>query len=136
MWKSLFFVLASSWLVSCVPPPHPAVIQARREEEFLPQHLRSRALYNPHLREVLPLSSLLHSGEQLVYERESDKVPRTKIYNLLTHSGLVPRQFHQHPQFQFHQFRPAPQFHAPQFHSPPVFHDPPFLPNPDVLQRL
>ncbi|KAI8436773.1 hypothetical protein MSG28_010239 [Choristoneura fumiferana] len=64
---------------------------------------------------------------QKVYDRESDKVPRRQIYNLLTHSGLVPRQRFQ----KIHQ----PLFHQ-QIHRPPHFHDPPFYPSPELLQHL
>ncbi|XP_073956890.1 uncharacterized protein [Choristoneura fumiferana] len=127
MLKSVYLLLTTTWLASCLPPPHPKVVAVRQEEEYLPQHLRSRALHNPHLREILPLTSLLHSGEQIVYDRESDKVPRRQIYNLLTHSGLVPRQRFQ----KIHQ----PLFHQ-QIHRPPHFHDPPFYPSPELLQHL
>lgn len=62
------FVLAVSLvhLVNCLPPPHPDVEAVRLEEEQLPPNLRSPALHNPNLQEVLPLSSLLHNGENLV----------------------------------------------------------------------
>ncbi|VVC89335.1 unnamed protein product [Leptidea sinapis] len=57
-------VLSSAYLASCIPPPHPAVVAVRQAEELLPPHLRSPALSNPHLQRVLPLTSLLHNGEQ------------------------------------------------------------------------
>lgn len=64
--KSLLLLLTSAYLASCLPPPHPAVVAVRREEELLPPHLRSPALHNPRLREILPLTSLLHHGEMVV----------------------------------------------------------------------
>lgn len=66
--KSILLVLTSTYLASCipVPPPHPAVLAVRREEELLPLYLKSPTIFNPHLQEVLPLTSLLHNGEQPV----------------------------------------------------------------------
>ncbi|KAI5644287.1 hypothetical protein NE865_03656 [Phthorimaea operculella] len=96
--KSVLLVLTSSYLASCLPPPHPAVVQVRREEEQLPFYLRSRTLWNPNLQEVLPLSSLLHEGETPVFEREADHVSRQEIYNILTHAGFLRRRPpHQQP---------------------------------------
>ncbi|KAL4713993.1 hypothetical protein ACJJTC_005624 [Scirpophaga incertulas] len=118
----------------CLPPPHPAVVAVRREEERLPPHLRSPALFNPHLREVLPLTSVLHKGEKPVYHRESDHVPRQEIYNILTHAGFLPRRpgFYQPPRHR-NKHRPA---HRPNDLFEDHFHDPSLFFNPDLLQHL
>ncbi|KPJ05330.1 hypothetical protein RR46_00597 [Papilio xuthus] len=63
---AIALLLLSCYLVSCFPPPHPAVVQVRLEEELLPEELRSPALRNPHLQEILPLTSVLHEGEKPV----------------------------------------------------------------------
>ncbi|XP_013186816.1 uncharacterized protein LOC106132048 [Amyelois transitella] len=125
--KHLVLLLSSCYLASCIPPPHPAVVQVRHEEEQLPGHLRSPALHNPHLREVLPLASLLHHGEKLVHHREADDVGRHQIYNVLTHAGLIPRRRH-FPQ-------PPTQHYAPT-HPHQNFFEPPAFTNPDILQHL
>ncbi|XP_049873901.1 uncharacterized protein LOC126372252 [Pectinophora gossypiella] len=90
--KSILLVLTSTYLATCLPPPHPAVVAVRRQEEQLPPHLRSPTLWNPHLQEILPLTSLLHEGESPVFERAADNVSRQEIYNILTHAGFVPRR--------------------------------------------
>lgn len=66
--KYILLVLTSSYLASCipVPPPHPAVVAVRQEEELLPVYLKSPHIFNTHLQQVLPLTSLLHQGEQPV----------------------------------------------------------------------
>ncbi|KAJ2949045.1 hypothetical protein O0L34_g5986 [Tuta absoluta] len=136
--KSILLVLTSSYLASCLPPPHPAVVQVRREEEQLPFYLRSRALWNPNLQEVLPLSSLLHEGETPVFDREADHVSRQEIYNILTHAGFLRRRPpHQQPDphHMNHQRsrggqRNHHQNHGHQHSGPPQFG------NPEILQYL
>lgn len=66
--KSILLVLTSTYLASCIPipPPHPAVVAVRQEEELLPLYLKSSKIFNPHLQQILPLTSLLHYGEQPV----------------------------------------------------------------------
>ncbi|CAH2048608.1 unnamed protein product, partial [Iphiclides podalirius] len=88
----IVLLISCACFVDCIPPPHPAVVAVRQEEELLPVHLRSPALHNPHLQELLQLTSVLHSGEKPVYQREADLVSRREIYNILTHAGLVHRQ--------------------------------------------
>ncbi|CAK1551058.1 unnamed protein product [Leptosia nina] len=119
-----FLVLTSAYLASCLPPPHPAVVAVRQAEELLPSHLRSPALRNPHLQDILSLTSVLHPGENAVFEREAEKVPRREIYKILTHAGFIGRRnyLNQHP-------APYRTFH-------PSDHDSPFLHNPEALQYL
>ncbi|XP_028043081.1 uncharacterized protein LOC114252695 [Bombyx mandarina] len=93
--KYILIVLSCAFLVNC-QPPHPDVVAVRQQEEHLPPHLRSPVLHNPNLQEVLPLTSLLHNGEKLVYEREANKVSRNEIYNILTHAGFISRQKYAH----------------------------------------
>ncbi|CAF4917439.1 unnamed protein product [Pieris macdunnoughi] len=111
-------------LVGCLPPPHPAVVAVRQSEELLPPHLRSPALRNPHLQEILPLTSLLHHGENVVFEREADNVSRSEIYKILTHAGFLRRQNY------LKQYKPE------YFGNYPPSHDSSFLLNPEVLQYL
>ncbi|KAJ8731422.1 hypothetical protein PYW07_004586 [Mythimna separata] len=93
MKTTLVFLLTTcTSLVKCLPPPHPDVLAVRREEERLHPLLRSPALRNPHLLQILPLTSLLHKGENLVYARDAHDVSRKEIYKILTHAGLIPRK--------------------------------------------
>ncbi|KAF9418788.1 hypothetical protein HW555_004455 [Spodoptera exigua] len=107
--KSLVLLLTTcSCLVSSIPPPHPDVLAVRQEEERLPPILRSPALRNPHLLQVLPLTSLLHKGEKLVYARDAHDVPRKEIHKILTHAGLIPRKTFPSPAEYSHRFNHIP----------------------------
>ncbi|KPJ08432.1 hypothetical protein RR48_12185 [Papilio machaon] len=129
---AIAFLLSCTYLASCFPPPHPAVVQVRLEEERLPEDLRSPALRNPHLQEILPLTSVLHEGEKPVFQREADTVSRREIYNILTHAGFIPRQ----------RGLPPPTYHRqrnhktsqPQITSQQNYDIP--LSNTDLLQYL
>ncbi|XP_026327649.1 sodium channel protein Nach-like [Hyposmocoma kahamanoa] len=92
--KSILLVLTSTYLASCtpIPPPHPVVVAVRQEEELLPLYLKSPHNFNPHLQQILPLTSLLHHGEKPVYHRDTDDVSRQEVYNILTHAGFIPRR--------------------------------------------
>ncbi|CAH1638186.1 unnamed protein product [Spodoptera littoralis] len=132
--RSLVLLLTTcSCLVSSIPPPHPDVLAVRQEEERLPPILRSPALRNPHLLQVLPLTSLLHKGENLVYARDAHDVSRKEIYKILTHAGLIPRK----------KFPPSEYSHSHRFNHIPIsinkwneadFSDSAF--NQEVLQFL
>ncbi|CAB3221909.1 unnamed protein product [Arctia plantaginis] len=97
MMLSLVLLLATcTCLVNSLPPPHPDVEAVRKEEELLHPLQRSQALRNPHLLKILPLSSLLHEGEKLVFARDAHDVSREEIYKILTHAGLIPRRLRPH----------------------------------------
>ncbi|KAM3965322.1 uncharacterized protein ACR2FA_000712 [Aphomia sociella] len=133
--RRILLLLTGTYVVSCLPPPHPAVVAVQREEELLPSFMRSPLLHNHRLMEILSLTSLLHEGEKLVYEREADNVPRRDIYNILTHAGLISRnQFHQRPH-QHHQHSSPiyPQHHVTEQQQ---FNEHSILSNPELLQHL
>ncbi|CAG4956007.1 uncharacterized protein LOC123696298 [Colias croceus] len=127
MIKSIVLLLTSTYLANGIPPPHPAVVAVRHAEEQLPFHLRSPALWNRNLQEVLPLTSLLHNGEKAVFEREADTVSRTEIYKILTHAGFIGRRNY------INQYPSNKHNHA---HYYPPSNDSPFVLNPDLLQYL
>ncbi|RVE42928.1 hypothetical protein evm_012427 [Chilo suppressalis] len=131
--RALFLIISSITLVKC-HPPHPAVVAVRQEEERLPPYLRSQALHNPHLQQILPLTSLLHDGENLVYERESDNVPRQEIYNILTHAGFLPRRPGHYKLTQYRMHRHRPSAH----HQNDLINDNylDFFSDPELLQHL
>ncbi|XP_041979635.1 uncharacterized protein LOC121733442 [Aricia agestis] len=123
MKTSLLLLLAVIHASVAYPsgPPHPAVVAVRHEEEQLPPHLRKPAIFNPRVHAIISLTSLLHHGENLVYDREADKVPRHEIYKILTHAGFLARQKLNH----------GPQYnpYSPDFEAQ-------FLHNPELLQYL
>ncbi|CAH0691822.1 unnamed protein product [Spodoptera exigua] len=132
--KSLVLLLTTcSCLVSSIPPPHPDVLAVRQEEERLPPILRSPALRNPHLLQVLPLTSLLHKGEKLVYARDAHDVPRKEIHKILTHAGLIPRKTFPSPVEYSHRFNHIP-ISIPEKWSEGEFSDS-YL-NQEILQFL
>ncbi|CAK1580234.1 unnamed protein product [Parnassius mnemosyne] len=135
MKATLLLLMTSMYLVDSIPPPHPAVVAVREEEEHLPTHLRSPALHNPHLQEILPLTSLLHSGEKPVYHREADSVSRREIYDILTHAGLFPRQPGLPPPSYYNNQRHNKSRAQHEITSPQHF-DVPFLSSTDLLQYL
>ncbi|KAL0838872.1 hypothetical protein ABMA28_016897 [Loxostege sticticalis] len=129
--RVILLLLSTTTLAWCYPP-HPAVVAVRHEEEKLPPHLRSHALHNPHLQNILPLTSLLHKGEKLVFQREADDVSRREIYNILTHAGLLPRDPRFHPTPTHQQNRPFPHQNVNHKH----FLEHSLFANPELLQHL
>ncbi|XP_045448051.1 uncharacterized protein LOC123656404 [Melitaea cinxia] len=120
-------ILATTTIVNCLPPPHPEVVAVRQAEALLPPHLKSPALRNPHLLHTLELTSLLHSGEKLVYDREADHVPRREIYDILTHAGFIGRKKH------INQSPPKHLNHAKTYHQS---YDSSFIFDSDIAQYL
>lgn len=91
--KSLVFLLTTcTCLVRCLPPPHPDVLAVRQEEERLHPLQRSPALRNPHLLQVLPLTSLLHKGENLV-RTELHLILKLNPVKVLTSNEVQLNQF-------------------------------------------
>nr|XP_026492272.1 uncharacterized protein LOC113397955 [Vanessa tameamea] len=125
--RIIFLILASTAIVNCIPPPHPAVVAVRQAESLLPPHLKSPALRNPHLLQALELTSLLHNGEKPVFEREADNVPRREIYNILTHAGFIGRKSRFHQELHKHPNQAEVYLGS---------HDSPFTYNTDLLQYL
>ncbi|XP_055711533.1 uncharacterized protein LOC129806785 [Phlebotomus papatasi] len=73
--------------------PHHAVLNIEQEENLLPDHLKNPFLRTPRVAAALAVSSWFGHGEEPVFEREADKIPRSEIYTVLTHAGLIPRRF-------------------------------------------
>ncbi|XP_031766229.1 uncharacterized protein LOC113520766 [Galleria mellonella] len=136
--RRILLILMGLYLVNCLPPPHPAVVAVLQQERQLPPHMRSPAFQNPHLLKLLSLTSLLHKGEKVVYDREADDVSRREIYNILTHAGLISRnQFHRPPALPQHRhqkhFNSQAQNHNP--HEQHIYEQS-ILSSPELLQHL
>lgn len=71
---------------------HSEVIQAAAFEAQLPSNLLNPFYQNPALRPFLAKSSWFGPGEKLVKNRETEKIHRNSIFNVLNHAGLLPQQ--------------------------------------------
>ncbi|XP_032591892.1 uncharacterized protein LOC6562169 [Drosophila grimshawi] len=71
---------------------HVAVLENAAWEQTLPQQLQNPFYKTPRVRDALARSSWFGPGEQVVLERQAEKIPRMEIYNVLSHAGLIPRR--------------------------------------------
>lgn len=71
---------------------HPAVLENDAAEDLYPSHLRNPFYKTPRVRQVLSKFSWFGYGEQPVFNRIADAIPRREIYKLMTHSGLAARE--------------------------------------------
>lgn len=62
------------------------------EESIWPDHLKNPHYQNPRIRAVLARSSWFAPGENRVTDRETSKIDRNNIFNVLNHAGLLPQQ--------------------------------------------
>ncbi|XP_023175059.1 uncharacterized protein LOC111602287 [Drosophila hydei] len=69
---------------------HIAVVENAAWEQTLPQQLQNPFYKTPRVRDALARSSWFGPGEQVVFERQAEKIPRMEIYNVLSHAGLIP----------------------------------------------
>ncbi|XP_018397463.1 PREDICTED: uncharacterized protein LOC108775556 [Cyphomyrmex costatus] len=70
---------------------HPAVIINSAMEDNLPYQLRNDFYKDPSIAAGLAKESWFIDKEMQVIEREADKIPKEKIYNVLHNAGLVRR---------------------------------------------
>ncbi|XP_049886084.1 uncharacterized protein LOC126380597 [Pectinophora gossypiella] len=71
--------------------PHPAVELNAASEALLPRELlKSNAFYdNPSIAAGLAKESWFTNKEMQVVEREAEKIPREKIYNIVKSAGFL-----------------------------------------------
>ncbi|XP_041982733.1 uncharacterized protein LOC121735842 [Aricia agestis] len=71
--------------------PHPAVeLNAASESQLPPELLKSHDFYsNPSIAAGLAKESWFTKKEMQVVEREAEKIPRQKIYDLVSHAGFL-----------------------------------------------
>lgn len=70
---------------------HRAVLENDVQEAYLPYHYRNPFLQSPRFRQAIEWSSWFHPGENLVENRETDRISRQAIFNVLQHAGFIPR---------------------------------------------
>lgn len=71
---------------------HKDVVLAAAYEAQLPSNLLNPFYQNPQLRPFLAKSSWFGPGEKLAKNRETEKIERNSIFNVLNHAGLLPQQ--------------------------------------------
>ncbi|XP_076624122.1 uncharacterized protein LOC143343274 [Colletes latitarsis] len=69
--------------------PHPANLLTSALEDTLPNHLRNDFYKNPRIAARLAQESWFINKEMQVIDRDTDKIPREKIYNVLHNAGFV-----------------------------------------------
>ncbi|KAH8334340.1 hypothetical protein KR059_009070, partial [Drosophila kikkawai] len=96
VWPALALALLSLLAVIEARPQrnlqHVAVVENAAWEQTLPQQFQNPFYKTPRVRDALARSSWFGPGEEVVYDRQAEKIPRMEIYNVLSHAGLIPRR--------------------------------------------
>jgi hypothetical protein len=71
-------------------PTNPIVVAAFQREALLPPHMQNSFYKNPKIAETLAQNSWFGPGEQHAVNRETEKIPREKIFIILKNAGLLP----------------------------------------------
>ncbi|XP_008214477.1 uncharacterized protein LOC100114498 [Nasonia vitripennis] len=73
------------------PLPHPAVLENDAMEALLPEHLKNDFYKNPHIVAALAEPSWFGHKEAQVTNRETDMIPREKVFHILHNAGFIRR---------------------------------------------
>ncbi|KAH8248644.1 hypothetical protein KR032_001717, partial [Drosophila birchii] len=96
VWSALALALLTFLVVVEARPQrnlqHVAVVENAAWEQTLPQQFQNPFYKTPRVRDALARSSWFGPGEEVVYDRQAEKIPRMEIYNVLSHAGLIPRR--------------------------------------------
>ncbi|XP_054083998.1 uncharacterized protein LOC105219368 [Zeugodacus cucurbitae] len=90
-WVAILLIVTLTW-ARPQRYAHIAVIENDAYEQTLPNSLRNPFYKTPRVREALAKSSWFGPGEEPVYDRQAEKIPRAEIYNVLSHAGLINRR--------------------------------------------
>ncbi|KAK9511416.1 hypothetical protein O3M35_000077 [Rhynocoris fuscipes] len=74
------------------PLAHRDVLLNAEAEAQLPSHLLNPFYKNPRIAEALAKESWFGPGEVHVTQRETEKIPRTKVVSVLKNAGLARRK--------------------------------------------
>ncbi|XP_017891036.1 uncharacterized protein LOC108631556 isoform X2 [Ceratina calcarata] len=69
--------------------PHPANVLNSAIEDTLPNELRNNFYKDPRIAARLAEESWFFNKEMQVIDRETDKIPREKVYHVLHNAGFV-----------------------------------------------
>ncbi|XP_065337827.1 uncharacterized protein LOC135938176 [Cloeon dipterum] len=69
--------------------PHHSVVSAAEEESFLPEQYKNPFYKNPRIAQALAKESWKLNGEEMVYQREAEKIPRQKVFSILKQAGFI-----------------------------------------------
>ncbi|XP_032680182.1 uncharacterized protein LOC116848336 [Odontomachus brunneus] len=100
--NSMNVIILFTLMATCVATPifvahpttvlaHPAVLINSAMEDNLPNELRNDFYKNSNIAAGLAKESWFIDKESQVLDRETDKIPREKIYSVLHNAGLVRR---------------------------------------------
>jgi len=70
-------------------PAHRDVVANAEEESYLPEHLKNPFYKNPRIAQALAKESWKLNGEEQVFQREAEKIPRQKVYSILKQAGFI-----------------------------------------------
>lgn len=71
-------------------PTNPIVVAAFQREALLPPQMQNAFYKNPKIAETLAQNSWFGPGEQHAVNRDTEKIPREKIFIILKNAGLLP----------------------------------------------
>uniref|UniRef100_A0A336MT51 CSON003637 protein n=1 Tax=Culicoides sonorensis TaxID=179676 RepID=A0A336MT51_CULSO len=71
---------------------HPVVVANSLAESQLPPQLLNDQYKNPHIAAALAKESLPINKEMIVFDRETDKIPRDRIFKIFKNAGWVHRR--------------------------------------------
>ncbi|XP_059478850.1 uncharacterized protein LOC132198691 [Neocloeon triangulifer] len=72
-----------------VRPAHRAVVENAEQESFLPEQFKNPFYKNPRIAQALAKESWKLNGEEQVFQREAEKIPRQKVYSILKQAGFI-----------------------------------------------
>lgn len=70
-------------------PAHRDVVATAEQDSYLPEHLKNPFYKNPRIAQALAKESWKLNGEEQVFQREAEKIPRQKVYSILKQAGFI-----------------------------------------------
>jgi hypothetical protein len=70
-------------------PAHRDVVATAEQDSYLPEHLKNPFYKNPRIAQALAKESWRLNGEEQVFQREAEKIPRQKVYSILKQAGFI-----------------------------------------------
>jgi hypothetical protein len=70
-------------------PAHRDVVATYEQDSYLPEHLKNPFYKNPRIAQALAKESWRLNGEEQVFQREAEKIPRQKVFSILKQAGFI-----------------------------------------------